>query len=192
MPIRVITPPVLEPITLAEAKAQCRVDIDDDDALIVGLIRAAREYCEAVDWRAYLTQTIELWLEAWPDGDELELPRPPLQSVTSVVYYDTSDVPATLAATDYYVDTISTPGSIQLRYLKTWPATTLRDYNAICVTYKAGWSTVTDMPQSLRQAMLLLIGHWYENREAVLVGAISKSIEFAVQSLLGLHAVKRF
>ncbi len=192
MTINILVPPVLEPVTLAEAKAQCRVDIDTDDTLIAGLIRAAREACEKMDWRAYLTQTIELWLTAWPAGNQIELPRPPLQSVTKVEYYDTADVKYTLSASTYFVDTVSTPGRVVLKYLEVWPTTLLRGYNAICVTYKAGWSTVVDVPQSIRQAMLLLIGHWYENREAVLVGTISKDLEFSVKTLLGLTAVKRF
>ena len=189
---RVITPPTIEPLTLAEAKAQCRIDIDDDDTLIAGMIQAAREYCEAIDWRSYLTQTIELWLEAWPGDDEIELPLPPLQSVTSVEYYDTDDVKYTLTASDYYVDTISEPGRVVLKNLKTWPTTSLRDYNAICVTYKAGWTTQAAVPQAIKQAMLLLIGHWYENREATTLGAVSRPIDFAVKALLGLKRMMQF
>jgi uncharacterized phiE125 gp8 family phage protein len=189
---RVITPPVLEPVTLTEVKAQCRIDGTAEDTYLGTLITAAREYCEAIDWRAYLTQTIELWLEAWPHDDEIELPRPPLQSVTSVEYYDVNDAKYTLSPLDYYVDTIRVPGAVHLKYLKTWPVTQLRDYNAICVTYKAGATAAANVPAVIKQAMLLLIGHWYENREAVLVGTISKPIDFAVQALLEIDRAFRF
>jgi uncharacterized phiE125 gp8 family phage protein len=192
MTYRLITPPTFEPVTLTEAKAQCRIDIDDDDALIVGLIQAAREYCEAIDWCAYCTQTIELWLEDWPLDDEIELPRPPLQSVTSVEYYDVNDVKYTLPTTVYAADTVSVPGVVHLRYLQNWPLVVLRDYNAICVTYVAGWDETAYMPIVIKQAMLLLVGHWYENREAVTVGAVSRPIDFGVKALLALNSARSF
>jgi uncharacterized phiE125 gp8 family phage protein len=189
---RVTVPPTSEPVTLAEAKAQCRVDISDDDAYITALIVAAREYCEAIDWCAYLTQTIELWLEDWPLDDEIELPRPPLQSVTKIEYYDVNDVKYTLPTTVYAADVVSVPGAIVLRYLQTWPTIVLREYNAICVTYVAGWDTPAYLPQVIKQAILLLVGHWYENREATTIGAVSRPIDFAVKALLGVHSAKAF
>ncbi len=189
---RVTVLPISEPVTLTEAKAQCRVDISDDDALITSLIVAARQYCEGIDWLAYMTQTIEFWLDGWPADDEIELPRPPLQSVASVEYYDVNGVKYTLATSVYDVDLVSTPGAIYLKYLQTWPTLQLRDRNAICITYDAGWDTPAYMPQTIKQAILLLVGYWYEQRESVLIGTISKSIEFGVNALLGLTSAKRF
>jgi uncharacterized phiE125 gp8 family phage protein len=189
---RVTTGPVLEPVSLTEVKAQCRIDGTAEDTYLGTLITAAREYCEGIDWRAYLTQTIELWLEHWPHDDEIELPRPPLQSVTSIEYYDTSDVKYTMSPLDYYVDTVSTPGAVHLKYGKIWPTTALRDYNAICVTYKAGATAAANVPAVVKQAMLLLIGHWYENREATISGTVSRPIDFAVQALLGMNRVMEF
>jgi uncharacterized phiE125 gp8 family phage protein len=193
MPIyRVITPPVLEPVTLIEAKAQCRVDITDDDTFITDLIGRARETIEKMDWRAFLPQTIELWLEEWPADDEIKLPAPPLQSVTSIVYYDVDDIAHTLAPTVYFVDVVREPGQVHLRHNQTWPILTLRDYNAICVTYVAGWSAAANVPKSIKQAVLLLIGHWYENREASISGTIAREIELGIQMLLNLDNAKRF
>lgn len=192
MNFRIITPPVTEPITLLDAKAQCRVDIDDDDTLLTSYITAAREWCEAHDWRAYLTQTIELWLTMWPGGDSIELPRPPLQSVTKIEYYGVDDTKYTLSTSVYGVDAISEPGAVRLKYNQNWPATPLRAYNAICVTYVAGWTTADAVPQTIKQAMLLLIGHWYENRETTVAGTISRAIEFGVQALLDVKRTKRY
>lgn len=192
MVIKIITPPTIEPVTLSEAKTQCRVDITDDDSLFVGLIAAARAYCEAVDWRAYTTQTIELWLDNWPTGSKIELPRPPLQSVTKIEYYGTDDTKYTLATSVYGVDENSTPGAIHLKYLQTWPTTQLRGYSSICVTYVAGWTSAANVPQPIKQALLLLIGHWYENRESVLVGSISRPIEFGVRALLDVERAMKF
>lgn len=177
-------PPASEPVTLGEAKSHVRVDTADDDALINGLIRAAREYCEDFQGRSYLEQTWQLWLDAWPEGNEIILPRPPLKSVTHVKYYGADGTEYTLPATDYIVDTVSEPGRIVLGYGKTWPSITLRLANAIVVEYVAGRAAVGEVPQRVKQAMQLLVGHWYEHREAVLTGSISKEIELSVHALL--------
>lgn len=192
MTIRVITPPVIEPVSLAEAKAQCRVDIDDDDALITAYIAAARAWCEAHDWRAYLTQTIELWLDGWPSDDVIEIPRPPLQSVSEIAYYDTDEVKHVLSNTVYAVDVASTPGRARLKYNQFWPDTPLRAHSAISVTYVAGWTAAASVPATIRQAILLLVGHWYENREGSIVGSVSRSIEFGVQALLDVNRAMRY
>ena len=190
--IRVITPPSEEPVTLDEAKLHCRVDVDVDDTLITALITAAREYSERMAWRSFLTQTIQLWLEAWPPGDAIEIPRPPLQGVNSITWFDEDDAPHVLEASTYFVDYYSEPGRAILRANESWPSTTLRAYNSIVVEYDAGWETAEDVPQHYKQAILLLVGHWYENREVVLVGTISRSIEFAVNALLGIDRAFRF
>jgi uncharacterized phiE125 gp8 family phage protein len=192
MPVRVTVQPTEEPITLAEAKAQCRVDSTADDTFLTGLIVQARRYCEQYERRAYVTQTLEMWLDAWPDDGVIRLERPPLQSVTSVAYYNAADVAATLSAAAYIVDAISQPGRIVLRSGSSWPATTLRAANGVCVTYRAGYGLAVAVPPQVKGAMKLLIGHWYENREAVLVGTISKPIDLAVTALLGIDRAFRF
>ena len=192
MAIKVITAPSAEPVTLTEAKAQCRVDITTDDTLITSYIAAARRLCERIDWRAYMTQTLEVWLDAWPATDILKIPRPPLQSITSITYYDQSNVAATLSSASYFVDTVSEPGRVVLNYGYTWPSTILRETNGIAVRFVAGYASAGNVPQTIKQAILLVVGHWYENREAVLVGAMSRDIEFGVKSLLDIERAMRF
>ena len=192
MAIKVITPPALEPVTLGEARLHCRVDVEDDDDVLLRLIMAAREYAEQREWRAYLTQTLELYLDCWPARNEIRLPRPPLQSVTSVKYYDEDDAEYTLSSTTYLVDSVSQPGRLVLKSGQSWPSATLRPANAVVVRFVAGWASLGELPLRIRQAMLLLIGHWYENREATITGTISREIEFAVSSLLGIDSAKRF
>lgn len=160
--------------TSAEASA-------GEDTLLTALIVAAREYCEAYQNRAYLTQTIEMSLDGWP-AFPVEIPRPPLASVTSIKYYDTANTEYTLAGTSYFVDADSDPGRIALAYGASLPTTTLREIGAVKIRYAAGGATV---PQRVKQSMLLLIGYWYENREAALSGKTSAEIEFSVRALLG-------
>ena len=138
--LKVVTPPTVEPITLAEAKLHCRVDVTDDDALIDGLIATARTYCETFTGRAFVEQTLQLNLNRWPSKRAIVLPRPQLRSVTSVTYYLTDGTPVTLTAgTDYLADTDSEPGRVILPYGKTWPTNTLYPLNPIRIIYTAGY-----------------------------------------------------
>jgi uncharacterized phiE125 gp8 family phage protein len=186
---KVITAVATEPITLLEAKNHVRVDDDADDNYITLLITAAREYCEGYTGRALATQTLEEQLDAFPCADYIELPRPPLQSVTSVKYTDSGGTETTMTVTtQYVVDADSTVGRIVLPYGVTWPTATLSTVNPIKIRYTAGYYASNLIPKSIKQAMLLLIGHWYKNREAV--GEAGGPIAFAVQSLLSMYRVR--
>ena len=162
MNLRVITPPAEEPVSLETVKEHLRIDLDTEDALLELYLATAREKAEGLAWRAFITQTLELILDEWPADGFLKLPRPPLQSVVSVKYLDKDGVEATW--TDYQVDARSEPGKI---YFKSTPSTALYPSGAIAVRFTAGYGDApTDVPQTMSQAMLMLIGHWYENREA--------------------------
>lgn len=181
--ITLITAPTVEPVTLAEAKLHLRVDHADEDSHIRSLIIAAREHAQNATSRAFVGQTWRLSMDCFPDV--IRTPRPPLTSVTSIAYTDTAGASQTLSASAYTVDTYSEPGRIVPAFGQSWPAT--RDIpNAVIVTYVAGYGAgaAADVPQPIRQAILLLVGHWYANREGVLTGTISKEIEFAVSALL--------
>jgi len=175
-----------EPLSLADVKLHLRVDDDTEDELINSLITTAREYCEGFQRRAYLTQTQELWLDSFPSAGYIKLSLPPLQSVTHIKYYGTDDTEYTFTPDDYFVDIKNEPGRVSLGYGKTWPSTTLRPANGVNIEYVAGYGdAASDVPEKVRQAMLLLISHWYENREAVaLTGAIPKEIPLSVEALL--------
>lgn len=180
-------PPEAEPVTLMEAKQHLRVEDTDEDAFITSLITTAREYCEAVQNRAYMTQTWELWLDDWPDKAYIAIPKPPLQEIVSVKYFDTSGKEYVFPESEYIIDNKNQPGGLALAYGKGWPSATLRPANGICVTFTAGYKTADEVPARVKQAILLLVGHWYENREAALTGSANsggKEIEFAVNALL--------
>lgn len=166
-----------------------------EDSLLDILITAAREYCEGKTGRALATQTLEAYPDGWPCGNEIELPYPPLQSVTSVKYKDSAGAETTLSAdTDYIADTDSLVGRIVLPYGGSWPSATLYPVNPIKIRYVAGYTTENPMPKMIKLAMLLLIGHWFENREAVMAGqfAVSKEIELSVKALLLPHRTRWF
>jgi uncharacterized phiE125 gp8 family phage protein len=186
MAIKQTAAPTVEPLTLEEAKNHLRVDddIDEDDALINNFIAAARQDCEKFQNRAYVTQTWELWLDAWPDKDYIEIPLPPLQTISSVKYYDTEDTEATLSSDDYFVDAQSEPGRVVLNSGNSWPGTTLRPANGVCVTFVAGYGDAGDVPKNIKSAILLLVGHFYEHREDVITGISAMPMPHGCEALL--------
>ena len=188
MILRLVTGPTVEPVSLAEAKVHCRVDITDDDAYITGLITAARSRLETIarPQLAMITQTWELLLDDWPWGDTVELRPYPLQSVTSVKYTDSAGAETTYSAGNYLVDAYSEPGRLRLKTGSSWPSATLRELNGVAIRFVAGFGAAgTAVDMQLRQAILLLVAHWYEIREPVLTtGAQAVSMPFTVDALM--------
>ncbi len=193
--VTVITGPALEPVTLAEAKLWCKVDLTTDDDLIEDvLIPAARALVEDIIDQCIQTQTLELCLDEWPDGPIL-LPKGPLQSVTSIKYKDSDGLETTWGASNYIVDTDSRPGRVVLAWGCSYPSFSMYPSNPIRVRYVAGTqdaSPTVPVSHKIKLAMRLLISHWYQNRETVLVGSISKELEFAVKALLGNTTIYSF
>jgi uncharacterized phiE125 gp8 family phage protein len=147
-------------------KAYLRVDGTDDDSVIEALMLAAREEVETFCGLTLLTTTYALRLDAFPCNGVIRLPRPPLQSVTSIVYLDDAGVSQTLATSNYVVNTYSMPGQILMTSSGTWPGT-YDQYNAVTITYTAGFTLAT-IPERAKMAMKLMIGDYYEHREAQL------------------------
>jgi len=185
MALKIAVVPADEPVTVAEAKEHCRVDVTTDDATIQGFIETAREVVEVAMRQALVTQTWDLYLDSFPGTDYLELPLPPLQSVTYVKYTTKAGVLTTFDSASYMVDTYSQPGRIRLKDTYSWPSDELQIVNGVNVRFVCGYGEGVDVPRKLRLAILLLVGHWYENREAVATsGAVPKAIPLAVESLL--------
>lgn len=162
MRYKVITAVATEPVTLAEAKLHLRVDATDEDTLITTMITVAREFAEHYTGRALAPQTLEMALDKFPK-DRIDLDMPPVTSVTSVKYTDTAGVEQTVLATDYSLSTYGESRQISLADSKTWPST--QDIaDAVRIRYVTGYTTA---PKAVKSAMLLLIGHLYENRQAV-------------------------
>ncbi len=129
MPLELTAPPATEPVSLADAKAYLKVDTTDDDALITRLISAARARAEWHTGRAFVTQNWTLWLDGWPDSGVIEIPLPPLQSVTSLTTWAPDDTATVMDASLYQVDTASSPARLVLKPATASPAN-LRAANA--------------------------------------------------------------
>lgn len=197
MSLTLVTWPVVEPVTLAEAKAHCKEELPDNDALLAGYILAARQHVENETQRAIITQTFDykaastdgLWPVYW-DGQcyttGIKLPMPPLQSVTSVNYVDTSGNPQLLATDQYQVvktNGDSLEGIVVPAYGVAWPG--LRPiFDAVTVRFTSGYGGLESVPHAIRQAILMLVGEWFAHREAVISGTIIAELPLAVRALL--------
>lgn len=188
MGLVIVTEPEIEPITLDDIKNDLKVDIDlvEDDYLIRGFVKAARRWVEKIGALALITQTLNYTLDAWPEGDTIKLPRWPVQSVSSIKYYDTASSENTLSSAAYFVDTIGQPARVVLNSDQSWPSTTLRPANGVILEFVAGFGDTEDeIPETLKHGIRLLVSHWYENRGAVATsGGVPKVIPFGVEALL--------
>lgn len=160
-----VTAPSVSPISLAEAKAQMRVEGNDDDIVIQRLIDAAVAFVDAqgVLGFAMITQTWGQWLS--PNPGTVQLSLGPVQSVSAVKYYDVDGVLQTATLSDFNV--FGTPNRITVspKAGKAWPVTQTRD-DAIKIEYVVGYgATSASVPQTVRHALMMLVAHWYENRE---------------------------
>lgn len=193
MMLNVATAPTTEVLTTAEAKMQLRVDHNDEDGFIDSLIVAAREFVEtAVLSRALITQTLELYLDQWPEAGRIALPRPPVQSVTSVTYVLDTGVEQTLSSSLYFLNSARQPGAVVLNEGESWPSETLRPEAAVKVTYVAGYgNAAADVPMPIRQAILLIVGDLYENRENTLIdqGVVVRELPMAASRLLSTYRI---
>lgn len=185
MHLELVTPPAAEPITLGEALEHLRVDTDDDSSVILRQMRACRELAESFTRRQFITATWDLSLDGFPSDSGLRLgidgqyarghiivPRPPLQQVSSIKYIDADGVEQTWAAASYVVETAAgEPGRIFPAYGESWP-TCRSQRRAVTVRFIAGYGDAPeDVPECIREAILMMLAARYQQRSAVTVPA---------------------
>lgn len=162
---RVTAQPTQEPVSVAELKAHLRIDHGDEDSLLSGYIRAAREMVESDAEISLLPQTLTWYIDAFPAW-EIGLRKPPVNSITSITYLDQDGVSQTWSSTRYRFDGNSRPARLTPAYNDEWPDT-YDVNNAVTIVAAAGYSSVSEVPQIAKQAILLLASHWFRNRDAV-------------------------
>lgn len=182
MALKLITAPAEEPVTIAEARAQCRYDDTSNDTILTLLIQNAREQAEHRLGRALITQTWELALDAFPDS-EIELPKPPVQSIASVKYLDASGVEQTVGGSNYSLDTYGLRHWAIPVYGYSWPVT-YDAANAVKVRFVTGYGLAAAVPAGIKAWMLLAIATLDKNREAVLSGSTSELPRDFMEGLL--------
>lgn len=187
---KIVTPPAAFPVTVDECKAQCRVEFVQDDAIFTRLISGCTFHIEEILQRKLITQTWKMWLDAWPE--EIKILFGDLQSVTHVKYTDEDESQSTLDSADYLVDTDSVPGRILLANDTTWPTATLSTRNPIEIQFVTGYGdAASDIPQDIRDAILVTIADRYTYRETVVLNNKMnvESLPFGIIDLLYPHRV---
>lgn len=156
--------PASEPVSLAEAKAHLRVVHGEDDQLVASLITAARRVVEARTGLCLMDQAWLCFRDSWPADGVIELPVAPLRAVDEIGVFGEDDQKAVIDPAHYVVDAASRPARVLLRGSRVWPRPG-RALNGIGIRVEAGYGTAAqDVPQPLRQAVLLLVAHFHAQR----------------------------
>ena len=176
------TGPATTAISLAEAKAFLRVDsdYDDDDAYITSLIGVATNVVEQFTRRRLITQTYNIYYDEFPPFMDLQVGN--VASVTHVKYYDTDNTLQTLDTSEYDVDIRVKPGRIYQAEDGNFPSTYERA-NSVEVEFVVG-SAASDVEDAIKQAMYIVIGRYYENRQDVVMGTQVNELPLMVEHLL--------
>jgi len=150
MYLRLVTPPTIEPVTLEEVKLHLRVDGTEEDSLISALITAARQKAEEYTKRAFITQSWELALDS--ASGKVYLPRPPVQAINEVI------LDGEIVSTENYALVGQDVFYAKIPLNAVNPA-------GLVIRYTSGYgNTATDVPQAIRQAIMMLVAHLYEHR----------------------------
>lgn len=216
--LRLIAPAVCEPVSLPQAKQHLHLEQDftEDDALISAYISAARLMCEQETRRVFFNQTFILTLDSFPwfrgymsgtapasnhgymnswQGCEIKLPRPSCVSVESITFLDATGAVNTVPPTSYFVDVMSEPARIVPMYNTWWSTAPLYLPGSVQITYTAGTFgdglVINTIPATIQIAILLLVGHFYANREAT-SDKVLTTIPLAVDSLLAGYVYTSF
>jgi len=182
------TPPAIEPVTVSELKDFLRLSGTDQDTMLAGFISAARAGVEIFTGRTLINAVYEFYFDSFPVSG-VALGRPPVQSVSSIYYINSSGVDTLLASTEYRVDTASVYGRITPAYGKAWPVTQAVT-NAVKVTCTCGYGTASaNVPAPLKEAIKMIAADIYEHPEAN-IEVISQLLENrTAKFLLGAYKI---
>lgn len=180
MHLREIAPPAMEPVSLASAKAHCRVEHDEDDALLGRLIGAARGAAEDFLNRCLAMRTFELVLDDWPLVP-FSLPMPPVVSVVEIGYTEQDGTTGIVLPGTYF---IGVSGRLALIDGASWPTACLLGVDGVRIRYVAGYVSTEDVPPQATQAILLTVGTWYEHREDIIAGTTVDELPMGARRLL--------
>ena len=195
MAIKVVTSPLIEPIGIEQARDHLRADDTMNEAEVDHWIKDARSKVELFSGRAMLTRTIDVFLDAFPNQIETDavlqggigtilMPRPPLISVASITYIDTTGASIVLATDQYDVDVEKEPGRIQPGFGLTWP-NTREVFNAVTIRADCGYGAgVADIPPEFISAMLLILTDRFDNRGTFVIGTTSSKLAQDLESVL--------
>jgi uncharacterized phiE125 gp8 family phage protein len=182
--------PAVEPVSLAEAKAHLRLETSADDALVTSLIITSRLHIEAALGLALTAQEWTLVLDAWPATGVVNIPMRPVSAVSAVRVRAADGSPVVIDPGTYIFEGAGIPPRV-VPVAGAWPNPE-RAIAGIEVNFTAGFgTTAASVPEPVRQALKLLVAHWYEHRDPIEIGDPGTAIPAAVSALLQPYAVVR-
>ena len=186
MSANLLTGPVLEPLSVSDAKAFLRVEHDDDDTIIAALIAAARNHVEALTRLGLINQTWRIVLDGWPEQGRIKPRLGPLRSLAAARVYNELGVASSIDTGRFVVDTasstIAAPG---------WSLPVPgRAVAGIELDVNIGFgAAAADVLQILLQAIRMLVAHWYENRSLVSIGQSVAMMPPSVNAMISSYRV---
>ena len=185
---QVITAASTFPVSLTEAKSHLKVDTSADDTYITSIIKAATQLSEEYTNRFFINTVIDQTCSSFAELQTLFKSK--VNDVQYVKYYDSNETLQTLADTEYDKMLSYEPSQIQLADGKSFPSITKRNDAVIC-RYTVGYgSSASDVPEIIKQAILLTIGNFYQNRNSVVIGRIATELPQNVKWLLDTYKVQ--
>ena len=185
---KVVTAATENPITLTEAKTHLKVDTTADDTFITNLIKSATSSAQEYTNRFFIQTTIQQVGDKWEDISNLF--KSPVLSVTNIKYVDPDGTLQTLNTDIYFLDDVNKPARIGLKPNQSYPEIINR-LNAVQVNYIVGLAEGPDeVDEGIRQALLLTIGNWYQNRQAVVTGTIATELPMNAKFLLDQYKIQ--
>ena len=188
MTLSMLVGPQIEPISVDEAKVYLKIDYDAENEVVSALITAARLNVERVTRRVLIEQHWRLFLDRLPDSKLIELGIGPVREILQTIYYDEDGQPQVISPNDYVVDVSSIPA--RLKFNVNVSHDRVRSINGYEIDFVAGFGPTTlDIPHDIRQAILMLVTHWYHNRSAVVSDMNGATTPKGVNELLQPYRV---
>lgn len=172
--------PTVEPVSVSDIKLQLRVDDDAEEDLIDSLIQTARVWVEEYTGVRLMSQTVTLYIDDAFPLSRFRLRVSPVQSISSVKYYDDDDVLQTLASNTYRFGNAIVP---RIEPVDSWPSAKCR-LDAVQIEMVVGYTTSAAIPDQFKQAIKLIVGDLWLNREASQEGMLIEP-RYSVRNLLG-------
>ncbi len=192
--LKLITAPSVKPISLSEARDHLRVSTTDEDSYINLVIASAVDYYQREAWLQLIAATYEFYLDKFPNGSTpIELPLPPMQSITSIIYVDTDGNTQTWDSSKYELDTSVFPGKIRPINSESYPGTN-DQFKAVIIKFKAGYGdSSTEIPDTILSTLKLLISYLYDHRDFVIPQKErGHDLPMGIVNMIQKNSVKRF
>ena len=182
------TGPTEEPLSVAEVRLHLRIDDGDEDAKLGMMIAAVRKQFEESYWTQFCTATYDQYFDGF--HNQFKLARPPVGTVATVKYTDVAGDEQTVDATVWEQGLVNDVGVVRTEYNQTWPTGARGHPDSVVIRYTAGYGDADDVPEPIRQAMLIYCEHLYEHRGLTITGSIIATIPKGIDSLMGAYSFR--